>query len=94
MRGRGVRAAGFFVGTGLILGRAVAGDWVSSAATVRDFVLVGWPALLLLAGAFFLEKTFAPTPQRPAPPVLVHGWLPAALYLGFAAFAVAGAGPW
>lgn len=91
----GLRAAGFFVATGLILGRAVAGDWVSSAATVRDFIVLGWPALLLLAGAFFLEKTFAPTPQRPAPSVVVHGWLPAAFYVGLAVFVVAEAGrPW
>lgn len=90
----GLRAAGFFVASGLILGRAVAGDWVSAEATVRDFVLLGWPALLLLVGAYFLEKTFAPTPQRPAPSLVVHGWLPAAVYVGLALLVVAEAGPW
>jgi uncharacterized membrane protein YjfL (UPF0719 family) len=45
----GLRLAGYFVGSGLILGRAVAGDWVSINATVtsgswagRSFCC-GWP---------------------------------------------------
>jgi hypothetical protein len=48
--GTGLRFGGFLVATGLILGRAVAGDWVSADATVRDFVTVAWP-VLPLAGA-------------------------------------------
>src|SRR5688500_1753096 len=37
----GLRLAGFFIGCGLILGRAVAGDWISANATIGDFVRKG-----------------------------------------------------
>ena len=30
------------------LGRAAAGDWISASATVRDFVTLGWPVVLLV----------------------------------------------
>src|SRR4029453_10538043 len=35
----GLRLAAFLIGCGLILGRAVAGDWESAAATVREFAI-------------------------------------------------------
>ena len=40
--GAGLRLGGFLAGVGMILGRAVAGDWVSAEATVRDFAVVAW----------------------------------------------------
>src|SRR5688572_22890913 len=43
----GVRLAGLLTAAGLVLGRAAAGDWVSAGATVRDFVRVGWPVVIL-----------------------------------------------
>src|SRR4051812_371064 len=39
----GVRAAGQFVAWGLVLGRAVAGDWESAWRTWEDFLAYGWP---------------------------------------------------
>ncbi len=33
----GIRTGGLFIAVGLVLGRAVAGDWVSESATLRDF---------------------------------------------------------
>jgi hypothetical protein len=81
----GVRAAGFLVATAAVLGRAVAGDWVSAAATLRDFAVYGWPALALFTAAALLESGARPTPARPVPAVGLYGVLPAALYLGAAA---------
>jgi len=54
--GAGLRLGGFLVGAGMILGRAVAGDWVSAEATVRDFAAVAWPVLPLAGTAVILER--------------------------------------
>jgi hypothetical protein len=53
----GVRVAGFFAGAGLILGRAVAGDWFSAGQTVHDFVRMAWPAAVLTVVAIVLERS-------------------------------------
>src|SRR6266436_4405873 len=44
----GLRTCGLFLAFGLVIGRALAGDWHSEAATVRDFIRDGWPAAVLL----------------------------------------------
>jgi len=54
--GAGLRLGGFLVGTGLILGRCVAGDWVSAEATVMDFTVMAWPAVTLAGGAIIVER--------------------------------------
>ena len=54
--GAGLRLGGFLAGTGLILGRSVAGDWVSAAATVRDFVGMAGPVLPLAVAAVLIER--------------------------------------
>jgi hypothetical protein len=41
--GAGIRAGGWFAGTGVVIGACVAGDWISAAATLRDFVRYAWP---------------------------------------------------
>lgn len=79
----GVRLAGFFTGVGMILGRAVAGDWVSSEATVRDFALTAWPVLVLLVVAAFLERRLRPNREQPFAPA-ASGLPPAAVYVGLA----------
>jgi hypothetical protein len=79
----GVRAGGLFVAWGLILGRAVAGDWESAERTLADFVAYGWPVLALLIVAIPIELMLRPTVEKP-----VVNWpggiLPAAAYLGVA----------
>lgn len=90
----GLRLAGWFIGAGLILGRSVAGDWVSMQATVVDFARTAWPVLLLFAAAVLLERTFRPTRERPLPSPLVYGLAPLAAYVALAAFFVEQAGPW
>lgn len=88
----GFRLAGFFIAAGLILGRAVAGDWESAAATVVDFARTGWPVLVLLVLAAGIEQTLRPTPERPVLHPVAQGLAPAAVYLGIAAGALAWVG--
>jgi hypothetical protein len=76
----GFRAAGFFVGSGSILGGAVAGDWASTEATIRDFFIYGWPAVVLCALAAMGERLWRPTPAPPSCSPLVAGALPGLLY--------------
>jgi hypothetical protein len=40
----------------MILGRAVAGDWVSAEATIRDFAAMAGPVLPLAAAAVVVER--------------------------------------
>lgn len=58
--GAGLRLGGLLIAMGMILGRAVAGDWMSAAATVRDFALVGWPVLPLTLLAVVVERVQSP----------------------------------
>ena len=76
-----LRLAGFLVAAGVILGHAVAGNWVSSVDTVRDFYLAGWPVLLLFGFAILVERSFRVSPQRPRPAVLAYGFFPAIAYV-------------
>lgn len=80
----GLRMCGFLVAIGLVLGRAVAGDWHSEAATVRDFFHDGWPAAVLCALAIFVERWLRPSRRRPFPPWPGYGLVPALFYLAFA----------
>jgi len=54
--GSGLRLGGFLAGAGMILGRAVAGDWVSAEATIRDFAAMAGPVLPLAAAAVVVER--------------------------------------
>lgn len=80
----GIRFAGFSLAAGLILGRAIAGDWHSEMATIHDFLRDGWPAALLTAFAVLLERILRPTPARPVPSWCIFGVLPLFIYLVFA----------
>jgi len=64
----GVRVGGLFVAWGLVLGRAVAGDWESTRRTLEDFVNYGWPVLALLGVAIVVERMLRPTVRRPRVP--------------------------
>jgi hypothetical protein len=81
----GIRLAGILIAAGLVLGRGVAGDWVSLDATIRDFVLTAWPVLPLAAIAVLVERLARPTVEQPSASVAVWGAAPALLYVGFAA---------
>lgn len=77
----GLRAAGFFVGCGLILGRAVAGDWVSAAATTADFLRMAWPALVLAGAVVAVERSCAPVINQGGVALFYRGYLPAFVYV-------------
>jgi hypothetical protein len=77
----GLRLAGFFIGCGLILGRAVAGDWVSADATIGDFVRKAWPVLILLAIYIVSERFAKPRFHRDEQAPLGRGVVPALFYI-------------
>ncbi|MEM7627481.1 MAG: hypothetical protein AAF333_17935 [Planctomycetota bacterium] len=83
------RTAGLLVGAGLVLGRAVAGDWVSGPATWRDFVELGW--VVLPAAVVEGVLTRVETPGRDW---MLMGALPALVYLGLATAYVVEIGWW
>lgn len=85
----GLRLAGFLIACGLVLGRAVAGDWVSASATVVDALRVAAPLAGLIPVAAVLERAARPTPERPEPPVVALGAGPALTYVAAAAAYVA-----
>jgi len=79
----GIRLGAFFIAAGLLLGRAVAGDWFSFALTILDFVKVGWVVLIVLAIALVFEFVARPTKDEPIRPMLM-GILPGVLYIAAA----------
>lgn len=83
----GVRVGALFIAWGLILGRAVAGDWESTRRTWEDFFAYGWPVLVLWIAAVPVEWALRPTVRRPQTSWAM-GFVPAAAYLGAAAASV------
>jgi hypothetical protein len=79
----GVRLLGVLVGGGLVMGRAVAGDWESVGSTVRDVVVLGWPAWALGAVGGILQRVLRPRVGA-RPGVWLAGWLPAAMLVTLA----------
>jgi len=77
----GLRLGVLLVAEGLILGRAVAGNWESAEATARDFLRDSWPALVLCLAAVFVERALRPTRDNPRPPAVTHGLVPAIAYM-------------
>jgi uncharacterized membrane protein YjfL (UPF0719 family) len=65
----GLRAAGWFVACGALTGRAAAGNWVSAASAVQDFIKVGQSALVLTVLAAIVEAwLWHRSRNRPARP--------------------------
>lgn len=60
----GIRMGGFLLSIGLLSGWSVAGDWTSASATLKDFALSSWPAILLAAIAVVLESIFRRTNRK------------------------------
>jgi len=54
--GAGVRTGGLLAGSGAVFGAAVAGDWVSSEDTLRDFARFTWPVFVVLIAWTALER--------------------------------------
>jgi uncharacterized membrane protein YjfL (UPF0719 family) len=77
----GLRFAGMTLGTGLVIGRAAAGDYASASGTLRDLLVLGWPAVPLALLSVFIQVRFRPTQARPQPNALRYGAVPALAYL-------------
>jgi hypothetical protein len=90
----GVRLCGSLIAIGLVLGRAVAGDWHSESATLRDFVTDGWPALVVCVVTVVAERCVRPSRHSPFPSWRSSGLIPAVLYLALAGAWVCHLGPW
>ena len=73
----GVRLAAFLVCAGAILGRAMAGDWFDWNSTFSEFVVLGWPAALLMPAMIIMNRRYAPTPETPHPDSAKCGITPA-----------------
>jgi len=58
--GTGIRMGGWCAGMGLILGSAVAGEWKSAEATLRDFVRFGWGTIPFTLVGILTERYFDP----------------------------------
>ncbi|MDR3459142.1 MAG: hypothetical protein P4N60_17035 [Verrucomicrobiae bacterium] len=80
----GLRFGGWLLACGLILGRAVAGDWHSITATLSDFGHDGWMAAVLLLVALLMEPLLRPSRQRPFPRWVSCGLAPALFHLAIA----------
>lgn len=60
----GIRMGGFLLGIGLLSGWSVAGDWTSASATITDFFVSSWPAILLAAVSVVVESIFRRTNRK------------------------------
>jgi hypothetical protein len=90
----GLRTCGLFLAFGLIIGRALAGDWHSEEATVRDFIRDAWPAAMLLVLAMIVELFARPNRRQPIRQWSAYGLLTAALYISLAAVWLWHLGAW
>ncbi len=80
----GLRLAGFLIAAGLVLARAVAGDWPGYFQTILDFVRFGWPVLVIVLIAVLAEFVFRPTVEHPYGSPVLAGLLPGIVYIGLA----------
>jgi hypothetical protein len=89
--GAAIRLGGAAIATGLVAGRAVAGDWVSVGATVVDFVVVGWPIIVIGVAAGVIERAMPPAEIANT---IVRSVAVAGVTIGVAAVYVGSVGPW
>jgi len=90
----GWRAAGFFVGGGVIVGRAAAGNWISTIDTVKDFIVKGWPILILWALVVAIDWMLRPNASRPLRNAFWCGAIPAFAFIVIGLVAAQLQGPW
>jgi hypothetical protein len=90
----GIRLCGCLLAEGLIIGRAVAGDWHSESATVHDFLQDGWPAAALCFFATGVEGLARPNRKSPVRPRFSYGLGPAFVYIAIATAWIYHLGRW
>jgi uncharacterized membrane protein YjfL (UPF0719 family) len=81
-RATALRFAGLLIALGLILGRAVAGDWHSIDATLQDFWRVGRMAVLLAFADIIVERGLQFMRERAS--WMTFGVIPFLAYVGAA----------
>ena len=81
----GIRAAGWFAASGIVLGGGVAGDWYSVTRTLREFAVYAWPAAALTLVAAILERRWR---KYAADSGTNRVYISAAISLGYVALAV------
>lgn len=90
----GMRIGGFWIAAGVILGRAVAGNWVSFDDSNKDFLRLGWPLFILLGIATSVELPLRPGGTFEKTSVMLKGGVPAAAYiLGAIIYVISLGGP-
>lgn len=80
----GVRFACLTVAEALVLGRAVAGDWVNLGSTLSDFMARGWPALVIAVIGLACDRGLLPNATTPRRSVFAAGLVPGAFFLAAA----------
>lgn len=86
----GIRFGFYLLASGLILGRASAGDWTSFSSTIVEF-FVGWPAIILALLAGLIERYYirkANSRERVHSNPLFGSIFWGILYLFFAVFSI------
>lgn len=89
-----LRLAGFLVAAGIVCGRGAAGDWVSPAATLRDFVPYAAGTAALTALATGIETMLRSSTGARFRNVLLCGLVPAIAYVAAAAVYISRKGWW
>ena len=74
----GVRVGVFLACAGLIIGRAMAGDFYAWDDTFTEFAKLAWPVAALVCVMIVLHHFMRPTVARPIPSVVAAGLVPAA----------------
>lgn len=77
----GIRTGGLLLGIGLLSGWSVAGNWTSASATLKDFALSAWPAILLSIVAIIVEHAFRRMTSKASKAV---PFIMSAMYVGVA----------
>ncbi len=89
--GAAIRLGGATIATGLVAGRAVAGDWLSVGSTIADFIRYGWPVVLIAMVAVIVERIMPPPYLSPG---ILRSLAIFAVYVGAATIYVGNLGPW
>ena len=85
--GTGIRCGGWLAGSGAVLGACVAGDWISLAATMRDFLRFAWPvAVFAFLFASFERRIYRRSTAR-RPSMTSSALIAAAMVVGGAVYA-------
>ncbi len=89
----GLRIAAFQIAAGIVLGRAIAGDWEGWAGMFKDLLRLGWPALLLFGFTASFSILANPSPTRPRPSIWRLGIAPALVILALTFIYIGSLGP-